>query len=156
MPLVLTLARMEHSQYSYLNALVAEADGAVVGALVGYDGALLKQLRAPIFPLLEQHLGEAINIEDETEAGEYYLDSVGVKPEFRGMGIGRRLISALCDEAFRQGHERVGLIVEPNNTKAQALYSSAGFRCVGERPFFSHMMWHMQIERNFGSDKFAK
>jgi ribosomal protein S18 acetylase RimI-like enzyme len=72
------------------------------------------------------------------------------------MGIGRRLISALCDEAFRQGHERVGLIVEPNNTKAQTLYSSVGFRCVGEREFFSHMMWHMQIEQNFSSDKFAK
>ena len=66
-----------------------------------------------------------------------------------------RLISALCEEAFRQGYERVGLIVEPNNTKAQTLYSSVGFRCVGERPFFSHMMWHMQIEQNFSGDKFA-
>ena len=123
---------------------------------MGYDGARLEELRANTFAIIEHRVGTRPSIANETEAGEYYLDSVGILPDFRGMGLGRKLIVALCDEAFRQGHERVGLIVEPNNTKAQTLYSSVGFRCVGERPFFSHMMWHMQIERNFGSDKFAK
>lgn len=35
------LARMETSQYSWRNALVAEVDGALAGTLIGYDGARL-------------------------------------------------------------------------------------------------------------------
>ena len=35
------LARMEISQYSWRNALVAEVDGALAGTVIGYDGARL-------------------------------------------------------------------------------------------------------------------
>ena len=143
-PVFLTLARMEHSQYSYVNTLVAESGGRVVGALVGYDGARLKELREPIFPLLEQHLGEAINIEDETEAGEFYLDSLGVLPECRGCGIGRALIVAMRDRAFAEGYERVGLIVDFDNPDAERLYQSLGFRRVGTKRFLGHDMHHLQ------------
>jgi len=150
------IACAELTQYSWQSALIAEVDGVTAGAIVGYDGARLEELRENTFAIIEHRVGTRPSIANETEAGEYYLDSVGVLPDFRGMGIGCKLIVALCDEAFRQGHERVGLIVEQDNKQAQTLYSSVGFRRVGERLFFSHMMWHMQIERNFGSDKFAK
>lgn len=146
-PVFLHLARMEHSQYSYVNTLVAVAEGRVVGALVGYDGARLKELREPIFPLLEQHLGEAINIEDETEAGEFYLDSLGVLPECRGCGIGRALIVAMRDRAFAEGYERVGLIVDFDNPDAERLYQSLGFRRVGTKRFLGHDMHHLQAWR---------
>lgn len=146
-PVFLHLARMEHSQYSYVNTLVAEVEGRVSGALVGYDGACLKELREPIFALLEQHLGEAINIEDETEAGEFYLDSLGVLPECRGCGIGRALIVAMRDRAFAEGYERVGLIVDFNNPDAERLYQSLGFRRVGTKRFLGHNMHHLQSWR---------
>lgn len=150
------IAYTELTQYSWQSALIAEVDGVAAGAIVGYDGALLEQLRANTFAIIEHHTTIRPSIPNETEAGEYYLDSVAVLPQFRGLGIGRRLISALCEETFELGHERVGLIVEHDNKQAQALYSSLGFQCVGRRIFFGHQMWHMQIERNFGSDKFAK
>lgn len=143
----LHLARMEHSQYSYVNTLVAEVEGRVSGALVGYDGARLKELREPIFALLEQYLGEAINIEDETEAGEFYLDSLGVLPECRGCGIGRALIVAMRDRAFAEGYERVGLIVDFDNPDAERLYQSLGFRRVGTKRFLGHNMHHLQSWR---------
>lgn len=146
-PVFLHLARMEHSQYSYVNTLVAEVEGRVSGALVGYDGACLKELREPIFALLEQHLGEAINIEDETEAGEFYLDSLGVLPECRGCGIGRALIVAMRDRAFAEGYERVGLIVDFDNPDAERLYQSLGFRRVGTKRFLGHNMHHLQSWR---------
>lgn len=146
-PVFLRLARMEHSQYSYVNTLVAVVEGRVSGALVGYDGARLKELREPIFALLEQHLGEAINIEDETEAGEFYLDSLGVLPECRGCGIGRALIVAMRDRAFAEGYERVGLIVDFDNPDAERLYQSLGFRRVGTKRFLGHDMHHLQSWR---------
>ena len=146
-PVFRELAEREMTQYSYRNALIAEVDGVAAGALVGYDGARLKELREPIFPLLEKYLGEALQIEDECEAGEFYLDSLGVLPEFRGLGVGARLLTAMRDRAFSEGHQRVGLIVDFDNPRAERLYSSLGFQRVGEKRFLGHRMWHLQCER---------
>ncbi len=146
-PVFLTLAASERAQYSYRNSLIGEVDGVAVGAIMGYDGAMLYELRQPIYPLLEQHLGSVPHIEDETEAGEYYLDSLGVLPEYRCYGVGRALIEAATERAFSEGHERVGLIVDYDNPHAERLYTSLGFRRVGTRPFLGHQMWHLQKMR---------
>ena len=132
------------TQYSWRYAYVAEMDGVAVGAIVGYDGAELAQLREGTFEVLRKRIGRVPSIADETEAGEYYLDSVGVLPEFRGAGVGRELITAFCERVFVKGYERVGLIVDCDNARAEKLYTSLGFRRVGERQFFGHKMWHLQ------------
>lgn len=143
-PVFLKLAGREVAQYSYRNALVAEVDGTAAGALVGYDGARLVELREPIFALLAEHLDTPPKIEDETEAGEFYLDSLGVLPQFRGLGVGARLLTAMRDRAFAEGHQRVGLIVDFDNPRAEKLYASLRFRRVGEKMFLGHRMWHLQ------------
>ena len=76
------IARAEATQYSWRFAIVAESEGEPVGAVVGYDGARLKELREGTFAVLRRLVGRVPNINDETEAGEYYLDSVAVLPEF--------------------------------------------------------------------------
>lgn len=133
-----------NTQYSWHNALVAEVGGIVQGAIVGYDGALLGVLREGTFALLRDKVGRTPRISDETEVGEYYLDSIAVEPEFRSCGVGRALILSLCDRAAAEGHSRVGLIVDCSNPQAERLYSSLGFERVGERIFFGHQMWHLQ------------
>lgn len=143
-PVFLTLAQRRRTQYSYLNSLVCEVDGAVAGAVVGYDGAMLATLRKPIYPLIKEHLGTTPHIEDETEAGEYYLDSLGVLPHFRGKGVGRALVEALCNRAFSEGYARVGLIVDYDNHRAESLYTSLGFERRGTKLFLGHKMWHLQ------------
>ena len=146
-PVFLELAKRDVAQYSYRNTLIAEVDGRAVGALVGYDGARLEELRRPIFELLERHLGSIPDIEDETSAGEFYLDSLGVLPSYRGRGIGAALLSSMRDMAFEQGYERVGLIVDVDNPNAERLYSSLGFRRVGDKRFLGHAMHHLQACR---------
>lgn len=146
-PVFLTLAESERAQYSYRNALIGEVDGVAAGAIVGYDGAMLEELRRPIYPLLERHLGEVPHIEDETEAGEYYLDSIGVLPAFRGTGVGRALLMSACHKAFAAGHERVGLIVDFDNPDAERLYTTLGFERIGTKRFLGHQMWHLQRQR---------
>lgn len=146
-PVFRELAQREVAQYSYRNTLVAEVDGVAAGALVGYDGAQLKELREPIFGLLERHLDSPPKIEDETEAGEFYLDSLGVLPRFRGLGVGRRLLTTMRDKAFAAGHERVGLLVDFDNPRAEQLYTSLGWRRVGEKRFLGHPMWHLQTTK---------
>ena len=138
------VARRRKTQYSWQQALVAEVDGVAVGAVVGYDGAQLVPLREGTFEVLRERVGRVPTIVDETEAGEYYLDSVGVLWEYRSMGVGRELVDALCAKAFAEGHDCVGLIVDMENPKAEELYRSLGFEQVGERLFFGHRMRHLQ------------
>ena len=142
------LARRDDTQYSYRNALVALADGERAGAIVGYDGARLHELRAPMEEILRKLHGDDFVLEEETSAGEFYLDSVAVLPQFKGLGVGRMLIGRMSERAFAEGFDRVGLIVDFDNTKAEALYSAMGFRRVNPTTFLGHRMWHMQYERD--------
>lgn len=138
------IAEADATQYSWRYALVAEVDGVAAGAVVGYDGGQLEALRKGTFEVLMRCVGRVPNIVDETEACEYYLDSVGLFSQYRGHGVGRALVSAFCDRAFIDGYERVGLIVDCENPNAEALYTSLGFERVGTKLFFSHKMWHLQ------------
>ena len=138
------VARTKSTQYSWQNAIVAECDGVVAGAVVGYDGACLGALREGTLSVIRRYVGRLPSIVDETEVGEYYLDSVAVLPQFRGHGVGRALVEAFVTCAYARGAERVGLIVDVENPDAEKLYLSCGFRSVGERSFFSHQMRHLQ------------
>ena len=146
-PVFAELAVREVSQYSYRNALVAEVNGEAVGAIIGYDGARLGELREPLYALMIEKFGAVRKVEDETSAGEFYLDSLAVLPQFRGKGVGGALLVAARDRAFDTGFERVGLIVDFENPRAEALYNSLGFERVNATKFLGHDMWHLQACR---------
>ena len=145
-PVFLELAGCDYAQYSYRNVMVAEVAGCFVGAVVGYDGGKLKELRAPIFALIQKHLGKTLEIEDETAAGEFYLDSIAVLPAYRGCGIGRRLLEQRIQQAFNEGYDTIGLLVDKENPRAEALYSSLGFERINPTTFLGHPMWHLQVK----------
>lgn len=127
--------------YSYEHTFVAEADGRVIGAMCGYDGADYQALKQPIVDALGED-SEFARLQ-KTEAGEYYLDSVGVHPDFRGRGIGSKLFEAQIARAAEQGHGRVGLIVDVDKPEAEALYERLGFSYLDDKDFFGHKMKHM-------------
>lgn len=138
------VARSEGAQYSYRNALVAEIDGAIVGGVIGYDGGQLYPLREETYRIVQRYYAHVPSIVDETAAGEFYVDSLAVLPEYRGCGVGSALLDEMCKHAFSKGHQKVGLLVDTDNPKAEQLYLSVGFRRVNPTTFFHHTMWHMQ------------
>lgn len=142
------IAKMEVSQYSYHNALIAEVDRQPVGAIVGYDGARLLELRAPTLAYIHSQTGFIPDVEDEAEPDEFYFDTLAVFPEYRHQGIGRKLLLALCEKAFREGYQRLGLLVDTGNPQAECLYSSLGFHRVKLKNLLTHQLWHMQKERD--------
>ena len=58
---------------------------------------------------------------------------MGLLPEARGQGLGRRLILAAIDAARARGFERIELDVFASNTRAKALYEHIGFVVEGVR-----------------------
>jgi len=57
-----------------------------------------------------------------------------IRKEYRGMGIGRRLMLALEGEAHRLGKRRIDLTVWSVNAAALHLYTDLGYRQVGRFP----------------------
>jgi len=156
------LVERTDTQYAYTNALVAvsrSADGHkddneaagedefVMGASVSYDGGRLHELRRAFIEAANQQLGkDNSGMADETEAGELYLDSFAVMPEWRGRGIGTQLLRATAERARSMGLPRVGLLVDTGNPSAERLYRGAGFRCAGENRWGGHAMRHLVMD----------
>ena len=138
------VASAEGTQYSYRNVLVAEVDGIVAGAVVGYDGALLETLRSGTLSILKEFNPSVYVADDETQSGEFYIDSISVLPQFRGCGIGKRLLMAIVGKGLVLGNGKVGLMVDFGNSGAASLYERCGFKPVGEKLFYSHKMHHLQ------------
>ena len=123
-----TLFEQEHNQYSFQNTFVYELQNEVVGSLVFYNGADLHQLRQPVLAFAQKQYKHIINLEDETQVGEYYLDTLSVSPKMQGKGIGSELITYLIQHIANKTPKRIGLLVDENNPKAERLYKSLGFK----------------------------
>ena len=143
MEVLTAICLSEGTHYSYRHALVAECDGLPSGGIIGYDGAQLYALREGTLSIIRQYKAIDDIPEDETTAGEFYIDSLGVHPEFRGRGVGRQLLAAMCQQAAEQGHQCVGLLVDLENPDAERLYRSLGFEHKSMRTFFGHKMKHL-------------
>ena len=87
--------------------LVAEDHGDVVGyAFAGLEDYDYMSLRGP--------------------AGALY--DIIVDPDFRGRGLGRRLLDAILEDLRSRGTPRVVLSTATENVPAQRLFERAGFR----------------------------
>jgi len=62
--------------------------------------------------------------------------NLAVRPDRRGLGLGRRLLSSLLDQAASTGVQSVFLEVREGNQEARRLYAGAGFREVQRRRGF--------------------
>jgi ribosomal-protein-alanine N-acetyltransferase len=58
---------------------------------------------------------------------ELHINTIAVRPELRGQGIGRQLLAYVLDDARAHGAQRVMLEVRASNAAAIALYSAFGF-----------------------------
>jgi DNA-binding MarR family transcriptional regulator/GNAT superfamily N-acetyltransferase len=66
----------------------------------------------------------ALKLTDEVP---FYIKRMWVAPEARGLGVGRRILNELEDQARRRGAEVVHLETNKTLTEAASLYRSAGY-----------------------------
>lgn len=62
---------------------------------------------------------------------------MGIHPDFRGQGIGKKLITTTIEAAQRKGVTRVELEVFASNNRAIALYEKIGFKREGLKQRFA-------------------
>ena len=138
------LVERENSQYSYRNTLVAMDADKVVAISVSYDGGCLHELRRAFIEAAKEQIGkDHSGMDDETQAGELYLDSLAVLPEYRRQGIARKLLLATKERANLLDLPRVGLLVDKDNPVGEALYTSVGFQYVNDNQWGGHPMKHL-------------
>jgi ribosomal protein S18 acetylase RimI-like enzyme len=124
-------AARDSGGFSYRNSAVAEVDGMIVGALVGYPVADEPEAVDPdSTPPMFVPLRELENL----AAGTWYLNSVAVFPEARGMGVGSELMHCAEQKAAELGLRGLSLIVAGANQGARKLYERLGYREVSSLP----------------------
>ncbi|MDN5554287.1 GNAT family N-acetyltransferase [Prevotella sp.] len=141
------LVAREDSQYSYKNTLVAldEDSENVIGICVSYDGADLHRLRKAFIEEAIKEFGiDYSGIDDETEKGELYIDSLAVDERYRNMGIASALLKATCEKADSLKIPSAGLLVDCGNPKAELLYRKLGFKYLNDTAWGGHKMKHLQ------------
>ncbi len=143
---MLYFIQRENNQYSYQNCWVAEEEKEVVAAVNLYDGAKLEELRKPVIEYISSQFNKGFELEDETGAGEYYIDSLGVKPNQQGKGIGFKVLQVLINEYVTKRGQTLGLLVDEENPIAKRLYVKLGFKSVGKRVVFGKNMEHLQLK----------
>lgn len=132
------------NQYSYENCWVAEIKDEIVGAACIYDGAELQTLREPVAVKIKELFDRPFNPENETQAGEHYIDTVGIRPDLQGKGIGTMLFQFLMVEYAHKQNKTLGLLVEKENPKAKRLYTKLGFIKTGDKRLAGKPMEHLQ------------
>lgn len=60
--------------------------------------------------------------------------TIATAPEFRGKGVGKRLLAAMEERLTEKHLQWLTLEVRPSNAAAIRLYETQGFREVGRRP----------------------
>ena len=151
----------EDTMYSYARTRIAIVDGVQAGALISYPGEENLSLRSYTWGMLIGNNTQAasceasnpaasdpfLDVEPECEAGEYYLDSLAVHPDFRGMlfdyeGSTEKLGHILLLDGIRRGqalgYTRASLIVDVDRPRLQHYYSQLGFRPARDILFFGH------------------
>jgi len=95
---------------------------------------LADQPRTRHYVVAEERDGEIVGYAGLAAAGgQADVQTIGVRADRRGLGIGAALLTELMDEAVRRESEAVFLEVRADNDGARRLYERFGFGQVGIR-----------------------
>jgi ribosomal protein S18 acetylase RimI-like enzyme len=78
-------------------------------------------------------IGTCVSIRSWADPDEVALLAMGIRPGWRGRGLGQRFISGVLSRLVAAGVHRVSLMVGPENRRALAVYRDVGFELVEER-----------------------
>jgi ribosomal protein S18 acetylase RimI-like enzyme len=123
----------DNTVFTYKNAIVASQDGQVMGVLV-------------TFPIVDE-VDEPSEAEDQVLApysleapGSWYICAMALFPEFRGQGLGTKLLAIARSQAQDKGFNQLSLLVFEQNSEAARLYERHGFKTVDRAAVVPHKL----------------
>lgn len=130
--------------FSYRNAHIAEAGGAVAGGLVGYriepDHDVSVRMPDPAEAAkVPEFLRPIIELE-QLAGGHWYVNIIATYPEFRGRGVGAALLAHADALGREAGAGGMALIVDSDNHAALKAYARAGYEEKARRPLLPFPM----------------
>jgi ribosomal protein S18 acetylase RimI-like enzyme len=117
-------AARETGHFSYRNATVAEIDGKIAAALIGYPLPDRPEPIADTMPAMFVPLQELENLAPAT----WYVNVLAAFPEHRSRGHGRALLAVAERLAADNGCRGLSIIVSDTNAGARRLYERCGYR----------------------------
>jgi ribosomal protein S18 acetylase RimI-like enzyme len=117
-------AQRDEGGFSYRNAIVALSGGEIAGLLLGYrladpyDTGDLDRLPELIRPLVEL---------ESIAPASWYVNALAAFPEFRGKGLGTRLLGEAEQIARKVKAPALSIIVAEANEGAKRLYLRCGY-----------------------------
>lgn len=136
-------------RYSPERVVVYEKNGQLIGLAAGYPDTDEPIIDLPFKKVIcEAGYPEEYELFTGSEVfpDEWYLDSLVIHEDYRGMGIGKELLNYAPVLAKNTGNDKIGLSVDVNNPKAKKLYQKMGYQTVGERMISGHLYEHMQYQ----------
>lgn len=128
----------DDGDYSYRNCLIAETGaGEAIGMILAFpltEANRSRDAKPPPYAGDDVHAPyrylEAVD--------SWYLCGITVLPEYRGQGIGQKLIELSLERGRAQGFDKASLIAVRNKTRLIAYYESLGFRITRSAPIVEH------------------
>jgi len=126
----------EGVDFSYQNCDIAEIDGEPVGMLHAYVmGEDVGNVPDDIDPILKPYA-------ELEEPKSLYVSGLALFDEYRGRGIGTRLLDFAYKRARAEGMKKISLICFEDNKDAYRLYEREGFESRKRRPVEYHELIH--------------
>lgn len=132
-------------RYHYANGIVCERDNEVAGFIFGYKGEEEQNLDKTFDTLLRER-NIHLSFDKETKAGEWYIDMVFTKANFRKQGVASELLASLPEIAKKSDESLIALNCDQINDKARRVYEKQGFQKASEITIVGHLYDHMVKE----------
>jgi len=135
--------RCRSNLFSFEHVYFAEVDGEKTGMILGYDWQVKKRESLRTGFLLFKEIGVSILCKFSTLMkfnatlgkvcdGEYYISNIAIYPQYRGEGLGKRLILEAERAVKTVGAEKMVLDVEKENIGAINFYRKFGYKVIKE------------------------
>ncbi len=123
----------DKTAFTYKNCIVASQDDQIMGVLV-------------TFPVADE-VDEPSETHDQVLApysleapGSWHICAMAFFPEFRGRGLGAKLLAIARSQAQDRGFNELSLLVFEQNTGAVRLYKRNGFKTVDRAAVVPHKL----------------
>jgi len=127
--------------FSYRNTVVAEIDDEVAGILISFPGEDRERERNGWKRLVGENGGGCPIMKPFRELdvpGSYFINSVSLLPQYRGEGLGTRLMELARERAANRGFKKLSLLAFEENRPSLRLYQRLGYRVVDSMPLAPH------------------